>query len=352
MKSFLIGYYGFGNAGDERLLNRTVVLLKEVYPVSQVCALVSASFKQKSASPFYTSRVLGEITYCSRRSIGRLLQAFWRCDQVVFGGGGIFQDATSFRSLVYYAALVFLARLFGKKVVLVAQGIGPFQRRGSVRVMQWVCRCVTLCSVRDEASQALLIWLGMPADKVSVTADLAYYREKLVAPSLEKAPLVGLSFRASNPELMAALWPVLAGMPEDFLFLDLQDKQDQHTLSDQLEDKLVGIIPSGQIFERKGESSLLDTYRCQAVIAMRYHACVWASLQGIPFLALAYDDKVKALAEMCGQEWVSMTQEPGAFVEEFSRKWERLKNKGDQNPLGEKTTLLIQHSQRNQDIFL
>ena len=39
---------------------------------------------------------------------------------------------------------------------------------------------------------------------------------------------------------------------------------------------------------------------------MRYHVCVWASLKGIPFLALAYDDKVKNLAIELKQEYVDL----------------------------------------------
>jgi len=37
------------------------------------------------------------------------------------------------------------------------------------------------------------------------------------------------------------------------------------------------------------------------MVAMRYHACLLAALHGIPFCALAYDDKVASLATELGQ---------------------------------------------------
>ena len=42
------------------------------------------------------------------------------------------------------------------------------------------------------------------------------------------------------------------------------------------------------------------------VMGMRYHACVWAALNGIPFIAIAYDDKVIALAQELGQPYLDL----------------------------------------------
>jgi polysaccharide pyruvyl transferase WcaK-like protein len=40
-----------------------------------------------------------------------VLKALGRCDALVLGGGSLLQDSTSFRSLLYYAALMAAARL-------------------------------------------------------------------------------------------------------------------------------------------------------------------------------------------------------------------------------------------------
>ena len=37
------------------------------------------------------------------------------------------------------------------------------------------------------------------------------------------------------------------------------------------------------------------------MVAMRYHACIWSALNGIPFVAIAYDEKVEHIANELGQ---------------------------------------------------
>jgi polysaccharide pyruvyl transferase WcaK-like protein len=51
-----------------------------------------------------------------------------------------------------------------------------------------------------------------------------------------------------------------------------------------------------------------QTLSCSALICMRFHACVWAILQGIPFFALVYDDKVLSLAKQMKQSWVDIRE--------------------------------------------
>ena len=41
------------------------------------------------------------------------------------------------------------------------------------------------------------------------------------------------------------------------------------------------------------------------VVAMRYHGCVWAILQGIPFIGIAYDEKVADIATQTEQMMIS-----------------------------------------------
>ena len=55
------------------------------------------------------------------------------------------------------------------------------------------------------------------------------------------------------------------------------------------------------------------------VVAMRYHACVWASLHHIPFLALVIDDKLKYFAEEMRQEWVDLRLEKCSYLSVVER---------------------------------
>ena len=48
---------------------------------------------------------------------------------IISGGGSLLQDVTSKRSLLYYLSIIGLGKLFGKKVMLFAQGIGPIRAK-------------------------------------------------------------------------------------------------------------------------------------------------------------------------------------------------------------------------------
>ena len=64
------------------------------------------------------------------------------------------RNVTSRRSLYYYLAIIFIAKLLGKKVMLYAQGIGPIIGSVAQRAMRWLGNRVSLITVRDQGSLA------------------------------------------------------------------------------------------------------------------------------------------------------------------------------------------------------
>jgi hypothetical protein len=53
------------------------------------------------------------------------------------------------------------------------------------------------------------------------------------------------------------------------------------------------------------------SYNLSIVIGMRYHACIWAGINNIPFIAVVYDQKVASLAKSLGQPCVELTDQLG-----------------------------------------
>ena len=51
------------------------------------------------------------------------------------------------------------------------------------------------------------------------------------------------------------------------------------------------------------------------VIGMRFHACIWASLFSIPFLALGYDPKVIQLAKTLNQPYIDISDKKPDLIE-------------------------------------
>ena len=91
MKYFLIGYYGFGNDGDEWLKQSAIRLIKDEDPCAKISIL---------SGPFPTHSNMD--SYYSRHQIWRWVWAALRADYWVWGGGTVFQDFSSYRSFYYY----------------------------------------------------------------------------------------------------------------------------------------------------------------------------------------------------------------------------------------------------------
>ena len=80
--------------------------------------------------------------------------AIGRADVVLSGGGGLLQNATSLRSLLYYAAILREAIRARRKTMIFAQSIGPLDFWGRL-VVRSFCKGLDRATVRDERSRRL-----------------------------------------------------------------------------------------------------------------------------------------------------------------------------------------------------
>jgi polysaccharide pyruvyl transferase WcaK-like protein len=82
-----------------------------------------------------------------------------RC--VIFAGGGIFQDASSAASCLYYWAVVRIALAMGRPVCAVAQSVGPLRSKTARSLARDALKRCSYFSVRDDASRSLSAALGL-----------------------------------------------------------------------------------------------------------------------------------------------------------------------------------------------
>ena len=128
-------------------------------------------------------------------------EAIERADVVLSGGGGLLQNVTSLRSLLYYSGVIRSAVRAGKPTMVFAQSIGPLDFWGRAMVRKF-CKGLAAATVRDERSRALLGAL-VPGVRVERTADPVFLFEPggepldLAAEGLagDDAPLVVVSAR-------------------------------------------------------------------------------------------------------------------------------------------------------------
>ena len=105
------------------------------------------------------------------RTRQQIVPALRRADLFISGGGGLLQDATSSRSLLYYLGLLRLARLLGCKTMVYANSIGPIRRQRNQRLTANILKKTDYITVRDQLSLQLLANLGVQGPPMKLTAD-------------------------------------------------------------------------------------------------------------------------------------------------------------------------------------
>ena len=156
------GYYGFKNMGDDAMLCALLKLLREV---SINPSHVSVLGKEK--------KKLDGVQTVGRYTLVDLVREMKKADVFLLGGGSLFQNETSDRSLLYYCALVFLSKVLGVRCVLISNGLGPLESRFARALMVATLRLADHVSLRDKCSLELARSLGRC--DATLGADLCFF---------------------------------------------------------------------------------------------------------------------------------------------------------------------------------
>ena len=165
--------------GDDALLDQTLQLLTDTYPDATL-HILGANGQQ----------------HPHHRWVNRFgwdgLRAWRQADVAVFGGGGLFQDHTSLASLLYYVALVWLAK---GRIIMLGQGFGRMRTTWGERLLRWTLPRAHWIGCRDAHSLQTAQQCLPPCHhhRLTLSADLAwgYLRHTLAPP--HPGPLRGAS---------------------------------------------------------------------------------------------------------------------------------------------------------------
>ncbi len=310
-RAFLCGYYGQGNAGDEALL----AALLQMLPAT-VRPIVLTGDPPATYARF-------QVETCDRRSGWQLLQSLRRSEAFIWGGGSLMQDATSWRSPLYYGGLMAFAQQRGLRTLAWAQGLGPLHRgwvRGLAR--QTLAGC-TAVSVRDAASAALLQSWQIPN---LLAPDPVWALEATPPPGLGAlhAPRVAVVLR-EHPLLTPAWQRVLTQALVDFqratdttlLLVPFQPHRDRP-----LAEAIAHHLPQSSVI-----LSYDDPRQCKGLfigveftIGMRLHSLIMAAAEGCRCFALSYDPKVTQLMEELALPGCHLADGPPE-AQALSRQW-------------------------------
>ena len=255
-----------------------------------------------SQEPDVTSQRYG-VEATPRADLGAVHAAIDRADVVLSGGGGLLQNATSTRSLLYYTGVIRAAIRADKRAMIFAQSIGPLDAIGRLIVRE-MCRGLDRATVRDETSRVLLARI-LPKVPVERTADPVWMLEAgdaafdLEAEGLgaDSDPLAIVCVRKipafeRGVKAVAAAVDQLAARGAKVAFLPLGGADDAEAST-----AIIRVCGSAPVllpaFELDKAAHVIG--RAQVVIGMRLHAVIIAARLGVPFLAIPYDPKVSSL---------------------------------------------------------
>ena len=252
----VIGYYGYGNMGDEMLFEVVTDTLRDLG--FEVVALYPRSGERPG------------VRFVKRYDPFAILRELFKSKALVFGGGGIFQDETSFRSMLYYTIVAKLAHLMGKRVILLGSGAGPLRRRMSRILFRWVVKSgKTVVFPRDPITERYVRILGK---KTYTGTDLAvlYLR------------------RFSRKEVKVKTAVIVPKKMEDW------DDIAEYLKDRGYEVVFLAVSPKETPIVRKylgrykvKEGDPVDVISGSSVVlSERFHPCLVASFFGIPFVSI------------------------------------------------------------------
>jgi len=350
-KLLLLGYFGFGNAGDELLCDTFIRRFASEFPDYEIAILNRGS----------STRVTeGRLHLVPRSNLFLLAEELVNCRLIAIPGGGVLQSATSSLSLVYYLSLLTMARLFGAVVLLPAQGLGPFATSGfTAGILQNWLSCelskAGFLSARDSESAAVGAALAR-RESIPVSSDLVFLNEKprRVPVKRQKDALrVGAVIRSSVPD-SARIVADLLRMRADNENLELVPVAFQPG-----EDETVW-RSAGWIGDILYAADPLEAFaEFDVVVSMRLHGCIVSTCLSIPWIGIAYDPKVTAFAAACRWQFCCPPPEAtqGYFEEklnllagrrqEFSDKLHRIAGENRRSVDADITTMLARAAEEN-----
>lgn len=305
-KVILSGYFGFDNLGDEAILYSMIQELKKEKDL-QITAL--SSNPEKTKHKF-------DVEAVDRMSIFKVAKAIKQSDVFVSGGGSLFQDVTSKRSMLYYLALLFMAKtIYKKKVMIYSQGIGPVNDPKNRKKLAKAFNKVDLINVRDQESMDQLVQMGV-TKPISVTADTVFLLDKPEA-GLGKTMLenlgmnlhqstIGISIRPwqeYNDKILEEMNQVIAHFQEkavNLLLLPFHHPGDLE-LSQSLIQRLASKNNVFIIQENLDEKQMLSVIaNTDIMLSMRLHGLIFGIVAGAYPVGISYDPKIQSLLqEIC-----------------------------------------------------
>ncbi|MEM2141682.1 MAG: polysaccharide pyruvyl transferase family protein [Candidatus Thorarchaeota archaeon] len=313
MRSFVLGFYGHGNVGDELLSRAAAQIMYDALHSQVVVATVSSPVTRSvfqdmpAASHVRFTRWPGSVSVQNvvhpglLRTARRLLDS----DLIVMGGGGILSDWEGSR-VDRWLRVMRAARRLGKTTVLLGIGAGPFFDGKIVRTIREILNnYIDLIVVRDLTSSRYLLETVGVTGKIHILPDLVYYLQELSSWAVGARNMVVMNmvpfFQGTElydvyVEELAKFARWLSASTRVWLLpLHRSDALFQHRVAELADSARITELPLMSPIQTVRAFSAADV-----VIGTRFHSLVIASMLGKLVQPIVYHHKSRDLAGRLG----------------------------------------------------
>lgn len=302
IKALVFGYIGFNNSGDDAIFDIFSKLFLKKYPKSSITVLSNSSDKF----------VNDKIKHIYGFNIFKIMKEIKNNQVVIANGGSLLQDTTSSRSLYYYLSIIWYAKRHNKKVVMLANGLGPINKEFNKKLVRKIVDKVDLITFRDTESHELAKLIGINNPKMDVAADMVFNYKGMqkteysdIIFSKEAVPtdkkIIGVMIRPWGNsskyinDIAKLCDRLIAEKDVNILFVPMQKTK-----------RINDMITSQEVIKNMSNKAyvLEDTYnyeeissiirKMEIIISMRLHSIIYALISGVPVYGLAYQPKVKS----------------------------------------------------------
>lgn len=324
------GYYGTRNSGDNAVLRAIIDNLKAENPEIKILAL--------SRNPTETREEYG-VDSIGRLRFIKIIRIMSNVKLFVYGGGSIIQDLSSTRSILYYLAMIYLAKRMSLKVMLYANGIGPIYKKLNRIITSKIVSKVDVISLRDDVAKKELLRLGVDRPDIYVTVDpvlsikngqpFSINRLKYIEKINGDEPYIGISVTKIKkcPHIESAMAELCDHIYEKtkgtLVFIPMYFSKDMPVIQ-RVRKKMK--TSSNVLMNRYALDEILSIVGdFDFIIGMRLHSLIYAAGRGVPMLGIAYDPKVKGFLQSINQVCIDDIDKMNSenLIMEFDKAWEK-----------------------------
>lgn len=309
-KIVISGYYGFNNIGDEAILAAMISSINDAITDAEI--IVLSKKPQLSCNKYDAKQI-------NRKNIFKIISEIKKCDLLISGGGGLLQDVTSSRSILYYLSIMNIGKILKKKVMVYSQGIGPINKPLNRTLTKYVLNKIDFITLRDEKSQEFLKKINVDNKNINITADpvlglkkgdlnLGYKILKNLGLKDDKKRTVGFSIRGRDKSeksiniIANVCDKIIDEFEVDIVFIPFHQEEDMKIIEDiksKMKSNAIGLK------ELDVEETLSIIGNLDLLVGVRLHSLIFGAIMNTPMIAISYDPKIDSFMEYLDQEVIS-----------------------------------------------